>query len=136
MDLPEALAALPRGHGPKAPAGALTVKQVAEGAGVGVDMVKNWIHEGRFPNAWRAGPGKTHPWFIPEADIIAAAGQGPGRVDPTRWLIQIGCNGLTCGGCGEVLIHKRKGEPLGTALHMLTACVTEHLTTCKRAQEP
>lgn len=136
-DIAEALRKLPRGkQTPTPPPGYLTVKQVANGAGVTSDVVKKWRASGRFPNAIQpGGTGSTHPWFIPEGDVLAAAGLAPSAIDPTTWAVEVGCKGVVCAACHSVLIPKRKGSPILTATQHLTAAVADHLTTCPRAQE-
>lgn len=72
-ELDDAIAALANRDRWQTPPGHLSVKDLAVRAGVSKDVVKKWIGQGMFPNAYRAGDSRTHPWFIPEADIIAAA---------------------------------------------------------------
>lgn len=139
MDLAEALAGLGKGHQPTPPPGYLTVRQIADGAGVTVDAVKKWIADGRFPNAYRAGQGRTHPWFVPESDIVAAAGaqpQPPTDLGQGAWSIGVGCRGVECAACSTLLIAKRQGEKILTCADLIAAAVADHLATCKRSNQP
>jgi len=49
----------------------LTSKQIADRLKVDRATVLYWIRKGHFPNARKAGPGRTSPYRIPETDVIA-----------------------------------------------------------------
>jgi predicted DNA-binding transcriptional regulator AlpA len=47
----------------------LTAEEVAATLQVTVQTVSNYCKAGVFPNAFKAGPGRTSPWRIPRRDL-------------------------------------------------------------------
>ncbi|MCP4606495.1 MAG: helix-turn-helix domain-containing protein [Proteobacteria bacterium] len=50
---------------------AFSTRQIAERFQVDITTVQKWAAQGYFPNAYKAGPGRTSPYRIPETDVIA-----------------------------------------------------------------
>ena len=49
----------------------LSVTQLAERWNLSIAAILQWINDGYFPGAYKAGPGKTSPWRIPLEDVLA-----------------------------------------------------------------
>lgn len=49
----------------------LTIREIAERLQVTHATVHRWVKRGYFPNAYRAGPGRTSPYRIPVEDVEA-----------------------------------------------------------------
>jgi predicted DNA-binding transcriptional regulator AlpA len=49
----------------------LKAHEVADMLGVTVQTVSNYCADGVFPNAFKLGNSKTHPWRIPQSDVDA-----------------------------------------------------------------
>ena len=49
----------------------LTTKQIADRLRVDRATVLYWIRKGHFPDARKAGPGRTSPYRIPESNVVA-----------------------------------------------------------------
>jgi excisionase family DNA binding protein len=49
----------------------LNVREVAKRLQVDTSTVHRWVQQGHFPGAYKAGPGHTSPYRIPEEDITA-----------------------------------------------------------------
>ncbi len=49
----------------------LSTREVAKRFKVDLTTVQKWALKGHFPNAHKAGPGRTSPYRIPEQDVIA-----------------------------------------------------------------
>jgi excisionase family DNA binding protein len=49
----------------------LSTREISERFQVDITTVQKWVAQGHFPNAYKAGPGRTSPYRIPEADVVA-----------------------------------------------------------------
>lgn len=66
----------------------LSVRQVAERCGVSAKTVRRWLAKGKFPRA-KKGWGQTHPWRIPESDVLALLVAGDSGGSPHRPIVLI-----------------------------------------------
>jgi excisionase family DNA binding protein len=49
----------------------LSTREVAERLDVDITTIQRWVLQGHFPNAHKAGPGRTSPYRIPLEDVEA-----------------------------------------------------------------
>jgi excisionase family DNA binding protein len=49
----------------------LSTREVAERLKVDITTIQRWVLQGHFPNAHKAGPGRTSPYRIPFEDVKA-----------------------------------------------------------------